>query len=401
MKRRDFIQHSALASVGSLLIPNFLKAYEQTQLFEAKKQNKILIIIQLSGGNDGLNTVVPFRNDIYYQQRPRLAISAQDCLKLNDEVGLNPALKALQAIYDEGQMSIINNVGYPNPDRSHFRSMDIWQSASASNEYLNTGWIGRYLDAACAGDCQNAHQALEIDDSLSLALKGEQIKGLALQNPDKLYRASQGRLMQAIAQQTPEHEHEQVQYLYKTLAETVSSAAYLQEKIQKITQSPRQYPAGTFGRSLRTIASLINAGADTEIYYTSLSGFDTHVNQKGTQERLLKQYAEATAALVKDLEAQGNLDRCLIMTFSEFGRRVAQNASNGTDHGTANNIFLMGGKLKKAGIYNKMPNLSELDNGDLKYEIDFRQIYATLLERHLQTSSTKILTQSFTPLNLI
>src|SRR5688500_17635132 len=176
LKRRQFIQTGSLAT-ASLLVPRFLKAFETPQ--PVAKGNKVLVVIKLSGGNDGLNTVIPVRNDIYYKERPRLGISKDKALLLNDETGLHPSLTSFKELYDDGALAILNNVGYPEPDRSHFRSMDIWQSASASNEYISTGLIGRYLDAACI-DCEKSTQALEIDDLLSMTLKGQKIKGLAM-----------------------------------------------------------------------------------------------------------------------------------------------------------------------------------------------------------------------------
>ena len=184
----------ALLGGGSLLVPQFLKAFEGRRFQDSS--DRILIIVQLSGGNDGLNTVVPFHNDLYYQLRPTLGIAKEKVLKASDELGFNPALLKFKELYDQGLVTVINNVGYPNPDRSHFRSMDIWQTASKSNEYLTTGWIGRYLDSNCPDslvghqgqDC-GSHTAVEIDDSLSLALRGEIVKGMAIKDPAKLYKA--------------------------------------------------------------------------------------------------------------------------------------------------------------------------------------------------------------------
>ena len=402
MKRRKFLQNSALATGGSMLIPGFLKALELSQMNQTTIGGKKLVIIQWSGGNDGLNTVVPVNNDLYYKNRPQLALAKNDVLSLNDELGLNPVMKGLKEIYDQGYLSIINNVGYPNPDRSHFRSMDIWHTASDSNEYLNTGWLGRYLDAQCSHDCQSAHQVLEVDDTLSLALKGEQIKGLALQNPQKLFKLTQEKHIQKLNKVAKDHHEEdsQVSYLYKTLAETVSSADYIYDK-SKTYKSKLSYPASQFSKQLKTIAELINSGVDTSVYYASISGFDTHVNQKPQQQRLLKMYAEAMQVFVKDLKENGNLNDTIIMTFSEFGRRVAQNASRGTDHGTANNVFIIGGKLKKTGVYNELPNLSDLDQGDLKYTVDFRSIYTTLLEKQLGFRAEQILGKRFSSLGFV
>lgn len=399
MKRRNFLKNTGLATAGSLLIPGFLKAYEQgSKVFN---REKILVIIQWSGGNDGLNTVVPYQNDIYYEKRPNLAIAKDQVLKMEKDLGLNPVLTGLKEIYDQGYLSVINNVGYPNPDRSHFRSLDIWQTGSGSDEYLSTGWLGRYLDAACPHDCQNAHQAIEIDDTLGLALKGDEKTGLALMNAKKFYSLTQDPRIKQITKADPGHgEEENVSYLYKTLAETSSSADYIYDR-SKTYASKKRYPTSKFARQLKTIAELINSGVDTRVYYTSLSGFDTHVNQKGQQERLLKMYSDAIKVFVEDLKQSGRLNDTLIMTFSEFGRRVAQNASRGTDHGTANNLFLIGGDLNKAGIYNEGPNLLDLDKGDLKYRVDFREIYATLLKKQLGVEPNKILNASFKPLDVI
>lgn len=382
----------------SIFVPAFLKAYQPKNLFNSRS-GKILVIVQLSGGNDGLNTVIPYRNDIYYQQRPTLAIQKNEVLQVSDQLGLNPVLSPLQSLYDDGLLSIVNNVGYPNPDRSHFRSMDIWHTASESNEYLSTGWLGRYLDSSCQG-CEAAHHALEVDDELSLALKGQQKKGFAMSNPQQLKRQTNNPLLKHLAGQNHHDHEENVAYLYKIMADTYSSADYLSEKA-KTYSSKMTYPVSAFGKRLKQIAELISADTDTRIYYVSLSGFDTHVNQKNQQERLLKQYAEGMKAFVKDLKQNGLLDDTLIMTFSEFGRRVKQNASRGTDHGTANNLFLIGGKLKQPGFYNEGPDLSALDKGDLIYRVDFRDVYATILDKWLESNSRKILNDSFQGLNFI
>ncbi|MBI3483442.1 MAG: DUF1501 domain-containing protein [Bacteroidetes bacterium] len=393
MSRRGFIQKSALATAGTMLVPQFLKAWEKP----FTEGDKILIVLQLSGGHDGLDTIIPFRNDIYFQSRPKIALKSEKILKVSDELGFNNALEKLRSTFDQGYMSIINNVGYPNPDRSHFRSMDIWQSASPK-EYLNTGWIGRFLDANCDG---MEHNAIEIDDTLSLALKGDEIKSMALRDPVKLYKATHNTIFKTIAENQPVADADPiVSYLYKTAAETVSSASYIYNQT-KTYSSTTQYPNSDFASRLKTIGSLINSGVNTRVYYAALSGFDTHVNQTGQQERLLTQYADAVAALVQDLDAHGNFDRTMILTFSEFGRRVGENASGGTDHGTANNVFVIGKKLKKAGFFNNTPNLRSLDEGDLIYQVDFRSVYATLLNKWMNADSSKILNEDFASLSFL
>ncbi len=394
LKRRGFIKKSVLATSGAWLVPQFLKAFEENG--DLPSSDKVLIILQLSGGNDGLNTIVPYRNDLYYQSRPTLGIAKEKVIRVSDELGFNPALTKFQKLYDQGLLTIINNVGYPNPDRSHFRSMDIWQTASQSNEYLTTGWIGRYLDSNCEG-C-GSHTAVEIDDSLSLALRGERVKGMAIKDPAKLYRTTQSPFFKKVSE--GHSEGPTLDYLYKTMAETVSNAQYIYDK-SKVIRSTFEYPNTEFAKRLKTISELIQSGIKTKIYYASLSGFDTHVRQAGQQEQLLTSYSEAVSALVNDLKASGNFDRTLIMTFSEFGRRVQENASGGTDHGTANNLFLVGGKLKTKGFYNQTPDLLKLDQGDLIYEIDFRQVYATLLKNWLGADSAGILNSTLPMLGFI
>lgn len=404
LNRRNFLRNTALSAVGSLLIPSFLKAFERQTANSLAENDKILVIIQLSGGNDGLNTVVPFTNDLYYKARPSLAIEPAKVLKLNDDLGFNPAMAKMKMLYDEGLVSVINNVGYPNPDRSHFRSMDIWHTASNADEYLSTGWLGRYLDAQCSGgECQS-YTAIELDDSLSLAMKGNKIKAMALQNPQKLYESTQIPFIKSLTKNTTDATHhsaeENVSYLYKTLAETASSAEYIYNK-SKIQRTKSEYKGGELANRLKTVAELIISGVPTRVYYVALSGFDTHIRQAEKQEKLLENYSEAVYSFVQDMKANGLIDKVLLMTFSEFGRRVAQNGSNGTDHGTANNLFLIGNNLPKKGIYNKPPNLADLDNGDLKYEIDFRNVYATLLNKWLNVNDSGILGQKFEGLPIL
>lgn len=399
MKRRDFLKNSAFTAAGAFMVPAFMKPFEALALDELSLY-KNLVVVQLSGGNDGLNTIVPFGNDIYYQKRNGIAIKPDQIIKLDDMQGLNPSLSALKEIYDQGWMTIINDVGYPNPDRSHFRSMDIWQTASDANQFLSTGWIGRYLDSNCQ-TCQFPYTAIEVDDTLSLALKGSSKKGIALKDPAALYRNTNEPFFKSILKNDKEHlDEDNLGYLYKTMIETSSSASYIQNT-SKIYQSKAEYPNNGFANQLKTVSKFISSGLKTRVYYVSLSGFDTHVNQNQQQGRLLQQYAEGMNAFLKDLKANNKLDDTLVITFSEFGRRVEQNASNGTDHGTANNLFVFGGKLKKQGIYNAAPNLTELDNGDLKYKIDFRQVYGTILDKWLNVNNAEILNRHFNTMDFI
>lgn len=396
-KRREFLQVGSLATAASM-VPNFLKAFERKAM--VPPGNKVLVVLQLSGGNDGLNTVVPFRNDLYYKARPKIGISREIALGLTDEAGLHPALKTFKELYDDGSLSIINSVGYPNPDRSHFRSMDIWHSASESNHYLYTGWLGRYLDAQCAG-CDKPTHALEIDDVLSMALKGENAKGLAMRDPKRLFNtANEKYFKEVVSSRQGQHGEQPVDYLYKTMAETVSSADYIYRQ-SKLHPSSSSYPKTGLGKSFQTIASLIFSDINTKVYYVSLGSFDTHVNQGAQQQRLFTEMNDAIAAFVKDLKSNARFNDVLITTFSEFGRRVSQNASGGTDHGTANNMFFIGGGLRQKGLINELPDLTSLQDGDLKYQVDFKNVYATILKKWLNADDKLILGQEFEPLHFL
>jgi len=397
LKRKEFLQIGSLAT-ASFMVPKFLKAFEKGTL--VPPGNKVLVVLQLSGGNDGLNTVIPVRNDLYYSARPRLGIQRASALSLTDEVGIHPALTSFKELYDDGSLGILNSVGYPNPDRSHFRSMDIWQSGSNSEDYIYTGWLGRYLDAQCSG-CDKPTQALEIDDTLSLALKGEHVKGLAMKDPRRLFGTANEKFFKDVLSDHKDQPGEQpVDYLYKTMAETVSSADYIYKQ-SRLHPTSATYPNSGLAQSLKTIASLIFSDINTKVYYVSLGSFDTHINQAAQQQRLFTEMNEAISAFVKDLKNNNRFQDVLLMSFSEFGRRVAQNASGGTDHGTANNMFLVSGALKQKGVINGMPDLTQLNDGDLKHTIDFKQVYATVLNKWLNTDDQKILGKQFDYLGFV
>jgi uncharacterized protein (DUF1501 family) len=234
---------------------------------------------------------------------------------------------------------------------------------------------------------------------LSLAMKGAKVKGIAVQNPAQLYKQTKNPFLQKLAKVNHE-EFDNVNYLYKTLSETISSADYIYEK-SKVYQSKATYPPTEVGKRMKTISELINSGVQSQVYYVSHGSFDTHVNQINQQERLLKQYAEAMNIFMDDLKTNGRMNDVLVMTFSEFGRRVKQNGSNGTDHGTANNVFLMGGKLKTDSNLMQAPDLQNLDEGDLKFKVDFRDIYATVLDKWLQTDSVAVLGKRFDGLGFV
>lgn len=393
MNRRDFLKNASIATAGTVFIPSFLQAYqsELTFLTDPNTPYKRLVVIQLSGGNDGLNTIVPYKNNLYYQFRPTIGLKEQTIIRLTDELGINKHMSQLADLYDKGELAIVNNVGYPNPSRSHFRSMDIWHSASNSNEYLTTGWLGRFMD----NQCNAPHQVMEFDNTLSLANKGKKYSGIALKNPQSFHRALNHPFYNEIANLDKELlDEDNLGYLYKTLIDTKQSAQYIKEKYG-VNYKSNSYPNTNIGGQLATVAACMKSKIDTKVYYTSLGGFDTHVNQLTKQNNLLKSYAEAVGAFVQDLKNANLFEETLIVTFSEFGRRVQQNASQGTDHGQANNLFIIGKDLKKGGFINEDPNLEHLSEGDLKYTVDFRNIYRDILENWFKISPEKIITSKF------
>jgi uncharacterized protein (DUF1501 family) len=313
-------------------------------------------------------------------------------LKISDELGLNPALNPLLEVFDQGELCILNNVGYPNPDRSHFRSMDIWHTGSDSDEYRQTGWLGRYLDSECE-DCDLPYHAIEIGDNVSLALHGKFRDALAMRGPDKLSRAAGDSFLRNIGKKYTPPDEADLTFLYKTMVEVQESAEYITKKA-KTYRSSFTYPNHAFGEGMKQIAELITADTNTRIYYISLPGFDTHVNQKSRQSNLLSIYAQSVGTLIKDLRSNGLFDDILMLTFSEFGRRVHENGSLGTDHGAANNLLVMGDQLKSPGIFNSAPLLTQLNEGDLQYQLDFRSVYAHILEEWLGTEPSSILSKA-------
>jgi uncharacterized protein (DUF1501 family) len=415
--RRIFLQRGLTVLAATSTIPSFL---HQTAMALADpldtprtqrvsgKDSRVLVVVQLSGGNDGLNTLIPHGDDEYYRVRPALAYRGDGVLKLNDYLGLNTGLAALKAMYDDGQLAVIQGVGYPNPNRSHFRSMDIWHTARPDQEVATNGWIGRYFDNTCKG-C-DPHVGVSIGETAPLAMQGEQVTPLSFERPEayryvggdeEAYLALNGSSGPPLSDRRKggQGEAQQLDFLQRTAMDAqVSSNSILAMTAQH--RPAGEYPAGEFGQGLRSVAAMIGGGLSTRVYYVSLGGFDTHANQQGRHENLLGQLAQGVSAFWRDMAAQGNARRVLMMSFSEFGRRVAQNASGGTDHGAAAPMFLMGPSVR-AGIVGDHPPLDDLDEGDLRYGIDFRSVYATVLQQWLDTPSRPILGEQFPMLKIV
>jgi uncharacterized protein (DUF1501 family) len=408
--------HQALAAAGLSSLPGV-------------PDDHILVIVQLSGGNDGLNTVVPFGMPEYYRARPGIAIPEKDALKLSgaDGIGLHPGLGAMKDLYDDGLCTIVQGVGYPNPNRSHFKSMDIWHTADTSA--TGDGWLGRYFDSECcgfgAGESGTAPEGgakvaapsggppgIAIGRTAPLAMEGRQIKPVAFESAE-LFKWSgvdiHNSLRDPYAALNRRAESEanipkgdtNAAFLMRTALDAQVSSDLIRKAVAKRPQTT--FPNNEIGRQLSMVSSMIGAGLKTRVYYTTLGSFDTHAGQGGPQGRhrnLLEQFSQSVKALYAELKAQGNDQRVLTLTFSEFGRRVGQNQSQGTDHGTAAPSFLFGPMVKK-GIVGKHPSLRDLDDGDLKYGTDFRSLYAGILKDWMKADADKILEEKFRPLDVI
>jgi uncharacterized protein (DUF1501 family) len=384
-------------------IPAFVSqlAFAEQTKRPGLSNDNILVVLQLTGGNDGLNTVIPYADDAYYRARPKIGLKKEVVLRLNDHLGLHSGLSVLKALYDQGHMAVINGCGYPSPSRSHFRSMEIWHTANPK-ESQTAGWLGHYLDHAARGG-QGPVSALNIGTELPQALVNE---GAPVPSIDKLddFRlksnpsSAEGKREREIVMELNKSAGEQ-SLAHKFLARQATNAILATEKVHDVAQ---QNPAGVYygneglGSQLQLIASLIGANSGTRLFYAQFAGFDTHAGQLGTHDQLFAQLGQALSAFHQDLTSKGLVEKVLVMTFSEFGRRVAENSSQGTDHGAAAPMFVLGGKVK-AGIYGKMPSLTDLDDGDLKYTTDFRRVYTTLLDQWLNADSAKVLGAKFEP----
>jgi len=404
ISRRRFMQHMAVFS-GLGLAPKFLTdAYaDPAQVIQGFDDDRVLVVVQLGGGNDGLNTIVPFEDDLYHRARPKIGLKQNRLLKLNDQLGMNDAMKSLMPYFDRGNLAVIQSVGYPNPDRSHFRSMEIWHTGSGSDEYLGDGWIGRYFDNNCSGVAQ-PQVGLALDAERPQAFGSALGYGIATDNPAQFgWVAGKGR-DSAQAFETlngGKAPNPTLDFLRHTTTAAIESSGEVRRAAKKgKVEMPAQRGRGAGVSQLDTVAGLIRGGLDTRIYYVSTGGFDTHAGQPGRHEQLLGGVADAMARFQKQLEKDGTADRVTTMVFSEFGRRVDENGSAGTDHGTAAPMFLLGNAVR-GGLHGQAPSLSDLDRGDLKYSTDFRQVYASLLDDWLHADSANILGQSFGAMNLI
>jgi uncharacterized protein (DUF1501 family) len=409
--RRDLLSRGALLVAAGLSVPSFLS---RTALaigpaaIAAGQQGKILVAVQLSGGNDGLNTLVPYGQQSYYDLRPTLALPADTVLPLTDKVGLHPGLAGLKGLYDSSNLAVVQGVGYPNPNRSHFRSMDIWHTARPETFELS-GWLGRYLDA-CSCSQGEAMPGVSVGDQLNglfwtdttLVPAIASVGAFSYQTDSKYKndRDSQLKTLKNIYAQAG-HWSPYDQLIRKgTMAALAGSDELI--RVASGYQTPVEYPANNgLANQLKMVAQVIAGGMGTRLFSVQIGGFDTHANELDQHSRLMTQLSEALVAFWQDLGHLNKQDDVVIMTFSEFGRRAAQNGSAGTDHGTAEPMFVLGGTVR-GGLYGTYPSLEDLDgNGDIKFNADFRSVYASVLRDHLGADAQKVLGGTFEPVALV
>ena len=371
MNRRNFLTLTGTFTGGALLLPDFLHAFgSQPNLVMGEPS---LVFIQLNGGNDGLNTFVPYDNPLYFELRSKIALSKDLVISKNNGMAFHPALKNFAEIQQKGDMSILQNVGYPEPNRSHFRSQEIWQTASASNQYLNEGWLGRYLDLQCKEHQPTA--GINLDAIDNLALKGKETNFITVKDPNRF------KIRTDKDDKVKLSDNPQLDFVRKIAYSVTEGAEEIQQALTKST-AEISYPKTNLGKNLEWIARLIKGNLNSKVYYTSQNGYDTHDNQLAIHQRNLEELNDAVYSFYTDLKQVNLLQNVTIVVFSEFGRRVKDNG-NGTDHGTAAPLFVIGGN-NRGKVLGSNPNLSDLDEGDLKYQIDFRSVYASLLNHKLE-----------------
>lgn len=386
---RTGISGAALGALGGLAVPGLLGGKGRARAAESASDNRILVVLELSGGNDGLNTVVPYGDDAYYRHRPNIGLKPDGILKLDDHFGLNPGMAGFERLYKEGKLAILHGCGYDDPSFSHFTSMAYMHTA-APNSGAEHGWIGRLADAIDPGNTPNF--LVNIDATQSLAVRSGNHVPIVFDDPAKFSRDGffqQQQLFHHVAKSqgtgNPARE-----YLAAIAQSALEGSALVREAWSQY-KTPIDY--GLIALDLDKIASLIHAQFPARLYYTSFrnNAFDTHVHQGNLHRRLLSYAADAVAGFMADLERIGRADDVVVLIYSEFGRRVPENTSLGTDHGAANNMFLVG-KPVKGGHYGELPSLTELDDGDnLVHTSDFRRAYATATNGWLGYKNTQAL----------
>lgn len=376
MNRRNFLTLTGTFTGGMLVLPSFLHAFGAQDNLIIGEQ--CLVFIQLNGGNDGLNTFIPYEDPLYYDFRTKIALNRDAVVGKNKGMAFHPALKDFAQMQQNGDLTVIQNVGYPEPVRSHFRSQEIWQTAADSNKYINEGWLGRYLDLQCHDHQPTA--GINLDSIDNLALKGMEPNTITVKDPDR-FKVKSNKENEKLS------DNPQLDFVRKIANSVVEGSDDIQNALKQ-SKTEISYPKTGLSKNLEWIARLVKGNLNSKVYYTSLGGFDTHDNQLSLHERKLTELNDALFSFYNDLKQAQLLQNVTVVVFSEFGRRVKDNGS-GTDHGTAAPMFVIGGN-NKGTILGNNPNLADLDNGDLKHQIDFRSVYASLLQQKMGFDYSKI-----------
>ena len=387
MDRREFVTWAGLGSI-SMFAPRIQLwgAMDDSQSeSKASAQPRVLVLVELNGGNDGLNTVVPYSDDKYYELRPRLGVKPDKVIRLNDELGLHPALKPLEKAWEAHDMGIVNGVGYDAPNRSHFRSIEIWETGSDSDEVLSRGWLARLFAQ------QRPGKELAAD---SIVLKGDagpcygpDMRNVALTTPEQFTRRAK-----RLGGSEGETANPALDHILGVRSDLQKAARAIEERYEKVQKFGGAFPKTAIGRQLQVAAEVICGHIPVGAIKVAHGSFDTHTGQLGRHERLLKDLAEGLAAFRAALRERGEWDRVLLMTYSEFGRRPRENGNQGTDHGTAAPHFVMGGRVN-GGMYGKQPSLEKLANADLVHTVDYRSLYRTVARDWWNLAGFKELSQ--------
>ena len=399
--RRNFLRASAAGSAVLTfggLAPTVLQAAA-----EQSKSDRILVVIELQGGNDGLNTVIPVGDEIYRKLRPKLAIAKDVALDIADGLAFHPALRGFADLLESGRLAIIQGVGYPDPNRSHFESMDIWHTCQRSTENRTDGWLGRMLEHAANGDGGDPAALHLGHDKQQFALMSRDVRVPSIRSLDqfRLQGTDDSQFRKAVEELTAARRgdgNDLLNFVQSSTSSAIAASERLSKSV-KFYASRVTYPKNGLGEHLQTVARLINSGLSTSVYYVTLNGFDTHSQQPDAHAVLLRQLGDSVKAFLDDMDHLKQSDRVAVMCFSEFGRRVEENASEGTDHGTAGPMFIAG-PVVKPGLIGKLPSLNNLQDGDLRHHTDFRQVYTTMLNEWFRCESESILKGKFAAVDI-
>ncbi|MEP0766508.1 MAG: DUF1501 domain-containing protein [Fimbriimonadia bacterium] len=403
LTRREFLKKSAtVIAVGAVAPPWLAKIVRADTLRVAQggkmPSDRTLVVCQLTGGNDGLNTVIPYTQKRYYEMRPVLAVKDGAGIPISEDLALHPALTGLKKVWDRKHLAILNGVGYPNPNRSHFRSMEIWQTASTDTDE-RYGWLGRYLDDV--GSPKNPVLALALGVQKEQALNARNVSVptfASLADIQAMIGDTDAEAALRAIQGMDASEGSAMRDVQAATKSALNAMAELNRNLSKY-EPVGSYGQDAFGRGFRQIAHLIAVSPGTRVIYFSVGGFDTHSAQAAQHEKLLRQFGDALDAFLLEIVHMGKADKVAVLVFSEFGRRVQENASAGTDHGAAGPMFVAGGAVK-AGLHGTYPSLDDLDRGDLKHSVDFRRVYASVLSQWLAADAGSLLGKDYQPLEL-